>query len=206
MAATRLHLFALAASAGLFACLSVPRPTAPDLYALDPALAAEEPSPGAARIPIVIGAPRPAPGLEGLGMLYVPREHEVRYFARSAWVDTPGRMLEPLLGRALEATGAFEVIEDAPSDPRAHLRLETELRNLEQEFTRHPSQVRLALRVRLVDSVAHRILGDREFVAVEPAPTDDPYGGVVAANRAASLALKDVAAACRAWVSVAASP
>ena len=36
----------------------------------------------------------------------------------------------------------------------------------------------------------------RDLEALEPAPTDDAYGGVVAANRAASRLLVDLVAAC----------
>lgn len=196
-----LRLLRAAAPAALLACLSarLPRATAPDLYALDPPLA-----PGVAvadreRTPISVATPRAAPGLEGRGMVYVRREHEIRYFARSGWVDAPARMLAPLLERALETSGSFHVVRDAAGEAPARLRLETDVLRLQQEFTTTPSRIRLVLRVRLVDTAARRVLGERELEVVEPAPSDDPYGGVVAANAAAARSLAEIAADCAGW-------
>jgi cholesterol transport system auxiliary component len=125
-------------------------------------------------------------------MVYLERPHEVRRYARSAWVDTPVRMMGPLLGRTLERAG-FAVAREGEGG--AELRLETELVQLRQEFLSRPSQVRLALRVRLLGADG-RALVEREIEAVEAAPSDDAYGGVVAANRAVAGALAEVVALC----------
>jgi len=191
----------LALATASLGCLSanLPKTTAQDLYALDPALPAGDLRAAGTRTPIALAPPRAAPGLEGHGMIYVPREHQVSYFARSAWVDTPGHMLAPLLARALEATGAFAVVEDPATETPARLFLDTQILHLEQDFTVRPSRVRLELRVRLVDLVARRTLGDRVFVALEPSAADDPYGGVVAANAALARLLVEIAAVCAGW-------
>jgi len=178
---------------------SLPKTVAPEVYALDPPLASrafarEEPP-----TPIVVAVPRSAPGLAGRGMMYVQRPHEVRYFSRHAWVEPPARMLAPLLERALEARGAFHAVRDAVTDQPAHLHLETDLLRLQQEFTDRPSRVRIVLRIHLLDSATRRVLGEREVEAVEMAPSDDPYGGVVAANAAASRALLEIESACAEW-------
>jgi len=172
--------------------------SAPDLYALDPGLPRSARAGEEGPVPISVATPRAAPGLEGRGMVYVQREHEIRYFARSEWVDSPARMLAPLLARALEANGVFHVVNGTAGEP-ARLRLETELVRLQQEFTPRTSQVRLVLRVQLVDVAGRRTLGEREIEIVEPAPSDDPYGGVVAANAAAARAVSEVAAECATW-------
>jgi len=191
----------LALATAFLGCISpnLPKPAAQDLYALDPASPANDLPATGARTPITLAPPRAAPGLEGHGMIYVPREHQVSYFARSAWVDTPGHMLAPLLALALEATGEFTVVEDRATEAPARLSLDTQILHLEQDFTVRPSRVRLELRVRLVDTVARRTLGDRVFAALEPAATDDPYGGVVAANLAAARLLAEIAAASAGW-------
>ncbi|HEY6099141.1 MAG TPA: ABC-type transport auxiliary lipoprotein family protein [Anaeromyxobacter sp.] len=190
---------AAALLAASVACLPAGlKPSAPDLYALDPAVARPEAAAAEAPVPVAVAAPRAAPGLEGRGIVYVQREHELRYFARSAWVDSPARMLAPLLSRALEADGAFRVVAGPGGEP-ARLRLETDLLRLQHEFTARPSRVRLVLRARLVDAGTRRSLGEREIEIVEPAPSDDPYGGVLAANAAAARAVSEVAAGCATW-------
>jgi cholesterol transport system auxiliary component len=75
-------------------------------------------------------------------------------------------------------------VVQAPSAAAAELRLDSELVRLAQDFTVKPSRVRLTLRVELIDTAARRVLAARELDEVEPAASDDPYGGVAAANRA----------------------
>jgi cholesterol transport system auxiliary component len=200
MTPQRLRLLGTVSLAPLLACLSasLPKATAPDLYVLDPPLPRGAAPADEAPAPIVLAPVRASPSLEGSGMVYVRREHEVGYFARSAWVEPPARMLAPLLARALEIGGTFQVVRDAAS-AAARLRLETDVVRLQQEFTERPSLVRLVLHVRLIDATARRVLGDKEIEVVEPAPRDDAYGGVLAANAAAARALADVAAACAGW-------
>lgn len=137
-----------------------------------------------------------APGFESTRIVYVKRPHELQAFARSEWVDTPARMLAPLLVRALGRSGAFAAVTDVRSGAAAELRLEAEVVRLQQEFTSHPSRVRLTVRVQLSNVQSRRVLGVREFEAVEEAPSDDPYGGVVAANRAVREVLDAVVSYC----------
>ncbi len=186
-------------SAASTACLPAGlKANAPDLYALDPGVPRTARPGEEAPVPISVATPRAVPGLEGRGIVYVQREPEIRYFARSEWVDSPARMLAPLLAQALEANGAFHVVNGAAGEP-ARLRLETDLVRLQQEFTARPSQVRLVLRAQLADAAGRRTLGDREIEIVESAPSDDPYGGVVAANAAVARAVSEVAADCATW-------
>jgi len=197
----RLSFVAAVFAALLLGCISasLPKVAAPEMYALDPPLASRAFAREESSTPIVVASPRSAPGLAGRGMMYVQRAHEVRYFSRHAWVEPPARMLAPLLERALEAHGTFHAVRDAVIDQPAHLHLETDLLCLQQEFTDRPSRVRIVLQIRLLDSATRRVLGEREVEAVEVAPSEDPYGGVVAANAAASHALLEVESACAEW-------
>jgi len=173
--------------------VELPRSPAPGLFTLD--AAAPPPSaqaPAGAGAAILVAAPRAAPGLEGRDLLFLERPHEIRRYARSEWVEPPARMLEPLLARALERGGFRVVLEGQPGP---HLRLETELVALRQEFLSRPSQVRLGVRLRLL-APDGRLLAERELEAQEAAPSDDAYGGVLAANRAVSRLLADLVAAC----------
>ena len=184
----------LALGALATACLRIDLPSTPGpaLFALDAA-----PAPAPAAVPagaglVAVPPTQAAPGLEGRGLVYLERAHEVRHFARSAWAEPPARLIAPLLARALERSG-FRVV--AVGEPDPHLRLETELVALRQEFLSRPSQVRVALRFRLLAPGGRPLVeGTRE--ALEPAPTDDAYGGVVAANRAVSRLLAELATAC----------
>jgi cholesterol transport system auxiliary component len=105
-------------------------------------------------------------------------------------------MLAPLLVQSLEGGGRFRAVVVAPGGVAAGIRLDTEIESLVQEFTVHPSRVRFAVRAQLVDPTARRVLATRAFEALEDAPSDDPYGGVVAANRAVARVLGDLSEWC----------
>lgn len=145
---------------------------------------------------LAVGAPSAWPGFNTSQMAYVRQPHGLDYFAVSRWADTPPRMLEPLLRYALEQTNSFRAIVRAPGSYAADIRLETELIRLQQDFQKQPSQVQLTLRTQLIDVVSKRIIAVKQFDGVENAPSDDPYGGVVAANRLLQRMLGELADFC----------
>jgi len=94
-----------------------------------------------------------------------------------------------------------------PSAAAGDLRLDSEIVRLQHEFggkpvgqpghqpgAGAPSRVRFTLRAYLVDNSTRRVLAWREFDATEPSPSEDPYGGVIAANRAVQKVLQQLAA------------
>lgn len=143
-----------------------------------------------------VSAPRARPGFETPQMAYTQRANALEYFARNRWADTPARMLAPLIAQALERSGGFRAVVQAPSLAAANLRLETELVRLQQEFGARPSRVRLTLRAQLIEADSRRVLASAEFDETEAAQSDDPYGGVLAANRALARLLERLAAFC----------
>ncbi|ACG71617.1 ABC-type uncharacterized transport system auxiliary component-like protein [Anaeromyxobacter sp. K] len=182
------------ALASLTACVSFGPSTPPTRFALQADFEGQPiAGPGPA---LVVAVPTAAAGFDGPRIAYVRRAHELQFFARSEWVDAPARMLAPLLVQALERSGGFQAVAGARTPAAAGLRLESELVRLQQEFTVRPSRVRLTLRVQLSDVASRRVLGTRELEAVEEARSDDPYGGVEAANRAVRRLLDEVVAYC----------
>lgn len=143
-----------------------------------------------------VSATRAWPGFDTLQMAYVQRPYTLEYFAASRWADTPARMVGPLLAQALEQTGSFLAIVQAPSAVPADLRLNTELIHLQQNFMTRPSHVDLALRVQLIDVRSKRVIASRLFDETENAPSDDAYGGVTAANSALQRVLEQIAEFC----------
>jgi cholesterol transport system auxiliary component len=126
-------------------------------------------------------------------MAYLLRKHELSYYAFNQWADAPGRMMLGLLAQAMEATGLWHAVVQAPTPMRADYRLDCDNLAVEQQFFSQPSRVRLALRAQLIELNKRKILATREFELFEAAPTEDAYGGVVAANRAAARLLEELA-------------
>ncbi|HEY5582137.1 MAG TPA: ABC-type transport auxiliary lipoprotein family protein [Rhodoferax sp.] len=184
----------------LGAC-SVLSPTAtppPAFYSLDSApVTAPASTPARTAAPtLIINPPRAAAGFDSQRIIYVRESHKLEYFAHSEWVDPPARMLGSLLVAAIEQTGAFSAVVLTPGAAGGDLRLDTEIVRLQQEFQTSPSRVRFTLRAYLVDDKTRRVLAWRQFEAVADAASDDPYSGVLAANRAVQTVLQQLSAFC----------
>jgi cholesterol transport system auxiliary component len=143
-----------------------------------------------------VSAPRASPGFETAQIAYVQRAYELDYFAANRWADTPSRMLGPILTQALEQSGSFSAVVQSPGIVPADVRMVSELVRLQQNFETHPSRVELALRVQVFDVHNKRLLASKLFETTESALSDDPYGGVTAANAALQRILEQVVDFC----------
>ena len=118
--------------------------------------------------------------------------HEIEYFARHRWVDSPARMLEPLLIRAATQSGLYRSVTEAGSGARADWRLDSKLLHLQQVCRLNPSELQLALRVSLVEISSARPIASRVLSVSEPITERTPYAGVEAANRAVARLLNEL--------------
>ncbi len=102
-------------------------------------------------------------------------------------------MLVPLLVQVLEQTGDWLAVVRMPIIVRADYRLHIDNFTLQQEFFDRPSRVRVQLRVQMVHLRDQCVMGTHEFDMVQLLPSDDAYGGVLAASRAAANLLEQLA-------------
>ncbi len=183
---------------GACSTLRAGAPPPPTFYSLETARgAAPAMAPAMATAPtLIVNPPHAAAGFDSPHIMYVREAHKLEYFAHNEWVDPPARMLAPLLVAAIDNTGAFRAVVLAPSVAAGDLRLDTEIIRLQQEFGTQPSRVRFTLRAYLVEDKSRRVLAWREFEAAVPAASENPYGGVVAANGAVQSVLEELAAFC----------
>lgn len=129
---------------------------------------------------LIINQVHAAPGFDSPRLMYVQKDHQLAYFAQSEWVDTPARLLSPLLVAAIEKTGAFGAVVTQPTSVSGDLRLDTTILRLQHNFQTSPSKVQFTLRAYLSDEKTRRVLAWREFSADAVAPSDTPQGGVAA--------------------------
>ena len=153
-------------------------------------------APGARDLVLEVGVPRASPGFDTPRMAYVQKAYELDYFADNRWADAPARMLGPLLTQALERSGGFRTVVQAPTVVPSDVRVNAELIRLQQNFTMRPSRAELALRVQLVDVRARRVLATKLFEETENATSENAYGGVAAANAALERLLARVVEFC----------
>ncbi|MCS6302084.1 MAG: membrane integrity-associated transporter subunit PqiC [Nitrospira sp.] len=133
---------------------------------------------------LLVSPPQAEPGFETPRMVYVKRPYELEYYAVNQWADTPVRMFTPLMVQALNRNGAWRAVIPLPSSIRGDYRLDTHGFLLQHEFLQQPSRVRVMVRTQLVDLKESTILSTRAFEVVENTASENPYGGVQAANRA----------------------
>jgi cholesterol transport system auxiliary component len=172
----------------LTACV-IPKATQEPLhnYALsfDEGTALESRQSRALELPgLLVTVPEPAPGFESPRMVYVRIPYELNVFATSQWVDSPARMLAPLIIQRLDKSGIWSSVVHMPTPVRSDYRLDISHVALVQEFLQQPSQIRLALRAQLTTMLDPHVLGTRNFEIREDAPSEDAYGGVLAAQGA----------------------
>lgn len=182
----------------------LPKEAAPALtYSLEgvprarPAAAEQAISGAPGAVPtLVVNAPRAASGYDSPQMVYVRVAHQLERFARSEWVDTPARMLAPVLVAALEDTAGLRAVGPATNGLVGDLRLDTEVLQLQQEFGAGPSKVRFALRATLFDNATRQVISSQVFDEIVPSASEDAYGGVVAANHAVQLVMERLSRYC----------
>jgi len=190
------------ASAFLTGCLSPRAPEGPvHTYRLDRGERAVEQNPAGkkreAQGTLLVNMPRAESGFESPRMMYLSRPFELSYYATNQWADTPARMLVTLLVQSLEQSGTWRTVVPVPTSVKGDYRLDSQGLVLQQEFMQQPSHVRLAVRLQLVALGEQKVVGTKWFEFLEPAASEDAYGGVLAANRAVEHLLDQVTV----WVS-----
>jgi len=203
----RAFVLAIAAAAmSLMTACSALKPTPvppPAFFALDGGIATAPSAPRAVSIgsaasapTLLINAPQAGAGFDSQRIIYVRQAHQLEYFAHSEWVDTPARMLAPLIVSALDRAGSFRAVVATPTAASADLRLDTEVVRLQHEFGATPSRVRLTLRATLTDNATRQVLAQVDLDNRADAASEDAYGGVVAANHATRVMLQTLAVFC----------
>lgn len=181
---------------GACSALSPTTTPQPAYYALNNVQSAALTAMPVAAPTLIINPPHAAAGYASPRIIYVRDPHKLEYFAHSEWIDPPARMLAPLLVAAVTNSGAFRAVVLTPSAAAGDLRLDTEIIRLQHEFGVSPSHVRFTLRAYLVDNKTRKVLAWHEFDTTVAANSEDPYGGVVAANRAVAIVLENLANFC----------
>lgn len=154
---------------------------------------------------VLVAVPHARSGFDTERMAYMRSPNQLEYFARHRWVDTPARMLAPLIVQALESTGGFSAVVQAPTLARANWRLETEVVKFQQDFYEPPSGVQLVLRAQLIDTATQQLVASRVFAATVAATSEDARGGAKAANQAVDTLLPQLAQWCVASLEAAAA-
>ena len=145
---------------------------------------------------ILVSIPIASPGYQTSAMIYMLTPYQLSFYANNQWVAPPSQMLLPLFVRALRQTGHFFAVVSPPFSGRTNYRFDTYLLKLQQEFFLPISQVRLTVQALLIKNSTNQIIASQLFEVLIQAPNNNPYGGVLAANRAAAIISHRIALFC----------
>jgi cholesterol transport system auxiliary component len=138
-----------------------------------------------------VAQPEAAAGLDNRGIAYRTKPHQLRYYTKSRWAETPARMLETVLTSAFEASGLFRGVVDDSRLPADYL-LMTQLLRLEHHLAPDDrGTVQMRLRLQLLALPERRLLGSRLIDSSAPTPSADAAGAVAAAHAALSRAITE---------------
>lgn len=144
-------------------------------------------------VTLLVTAPDAVAGYQTEEMLYVKKPFQLEAFAKNSWTNPPADMLYPLLVQSLQRSGYFYAVASSPYNAVADYRLDTQLLALEQNFLRKPSFIQFTAKVVLTRTSDSKVIASRIINQKIPCPTDTPYGGVIAANKASDLFTATVA-------------
>ncbi|EIJ42464.1 ABC-type uncharacterized transport system, auxiliary component [Beggiatoa alba B18LD] len=142
---------------------------------------------------LLVSMPQATSGYDRVEQTYIRTPATLETYNHTQWVDTPARMLLPLLVNRLEATGKFgAVLSASTASMLGEYRLDTEILRIQQEFLSPNNQVRFMLRAQLLNMEHQQIIATRVFEAVAPTNTPDADGGAKAMNQAIATVLQEI--------------
>jgi cholesterol transport system auxiliary component len=196
---SRLALLAITAvaTASLAACgsLFAPSPPAPHFYTLDAAApGALAPRVAASAPMMIVAVPRAEAGFDTDRIVYVLEEHRLQPYADNQWIDTPSKMLAPLISETMSRTGSFGAVLTAPSTVPGQWELQSDIVRLQLEVA--AARFRFTLRIVLIETRTRTVVLTREFDASAPVSGVSPAAAVAAANVVVADVLQQVAAIC----------
>lgn len=176
----------------LTGCALVSQPKSEPVQALLNKVPDSLPSERQHNVTLLILPPETSAAYDTTRMAYSVRRYEIGYFRDNEWAEPPGQMLEDLLVSTLRGTGYFKAVVVSQAAERPTYQLRTTILELLQDHTVSPPVLRLALRIQLLGARDNPV-AEHDIRRVQALERPTPYAGVVAANDAMALALREVA-------------
>lgn len=177
------------------------KPVAQVSYRLEPTLPQAVSANTALPLTLQVQKPTAAGSYDTDQIAYRRAPYRIDYYTQSRWAEPPAEMLGTLIARAIEDAGLYRVVLGPAARLPADLRLTSELTALEHVI-RDPSasqgsEVRLAMRLQLIEVKSARVVASQSFEITRPAFSADASGAVAAANEAVREALTTIIAFLR---------
>ena len=129
-------------------------------------------------------------------MAYSLKHWQLAYFSKNTWSSRPSEMIQPLIVQSLQNTHYFHaVITPAVSGGYDYL-LNTQLTQFVQDFSYPRPVFRLTVTAEIIRASTNKIVASKQFVIAETLQQRSPYAGVLAANQATEVFLRQLTMFC----------
>jgi cholesterol transport system auxiliary component len=123
------------------------------------------------------------PWLDTSQMAYQKTTNQLDYFAKNAWAAKPAELLQPIIVEVLQTSGKFKAVLTSPYNGNVDKKMEIKILECQQVFTQHPSYFVIHLQVRVIQQSTQQVLVSRDYRFTLPCQSENPEGGVKAANQ-----------------------
>jgi cholesterol transport system auxiliary component len=142
---------------------------------------------------LLVLTPETEPAYATTQMAYSTDSHQIAYFTKHEWAETPSQMIQPLIVQTLQNTHYFSEVLSPPYFRRHTFELRVEILEFEQDFTSEPAMLHLGMRISLTRDATSQVLATRELSVSQPMAGRSPDAGVAAANEALPRLLLELA-------------
>jgi cholesterol transport system auxiliary component len=142
---------------------------------------------------LLVSMPIANPGYTSDKMKYIQTPYRIESFGLNRWVAPPVNMLAPIMAQAVRQTHYFKAVVEPPFSGLTDYDLQTQLVSFEQNFQQPVSRFVLIMQASLINSKTNRVMASRQFDAIIPAPGNNPFSGVLAANKAVAKVSQKIA-------------
>jgi cholesterol transport system auxiliary component len=120
-------------------------------------------------------------------MHYINKPYQLSSFVKNSWISPPAGMLASLMVQSMQHSNYFFAVASGPDSDKTDYRLDTQLIALQQNFLTNPTTLEFGIQVVLTHINDSRVVASHTFTQSMPCPSNNPYGGVVAANNTIKL-------------------
>lgn len=145
---------------------------------------------------LLVSYPSAAHAYNTSRMAFTLKPYQIEYFGKNHWAATPSQMLYFLLIQTLQDTHHFHAVVTARYPASMDYVLTTTILEFQHNFICRPARFQIKLRAQLIDAKTNKVFATKQFYRNEPFFQNNPYAGVIAANRATENILRDVACFC----------
>ncbi len=143
-------------------------------------------------ITILVSQSQAMSGYQTEQMLYSDKPYQINSFVKNSWISPPSGMLTPLIVQSLQYSNYFFAVASGPDADKTDYRLDTQIIELQQNFLTKPSKIELAIQASITHVDDNRLVSSRIFSIHTPCPSNNPYGGVIAANNTVLTLTKEL--------------